>query len=391
MPRFENNLNVIALINKDIDLKSYSGFGGLHKIMTTEQHAKLKQVLGDTEYQNVMSTCKTAYYTPTSLINCIYSGLNAMGFKGGRILEPACGHGAFIFNMPNSIVENSIISAIELDRLSARITKAICPYAKVLNAGFEKSKFKENTFDAVIGNPPYSGQKISDVNFPSVDGMVMHHYFVAKSTLLLKHGGLMAMVLPQYCLDNVRDHPRHFMNQYGSLVAAFRLPDCMFDNAKVTVDIVFFIKDKINDTPFTETKKINVKGHKLNINEYFFNNPEHVLGELNTCNMYGERIGLTVTATQSRQEVCQQLESLVSKLPVCVNSINALPDSDILNRLQLAVSKLQEKQNTSHRLDSKMADFEIEKLSYLKSLYEEQLDSQQQITNQIENTIAAIA
>ncbi len=386
MSRIEKNHKIIKFIQSDINLKEYSGYGGLHKVMTSEQHQELKHILGLETYHHVMKSCKTAYYTPTELINCIYQGLIKLGFSGGKILEPSCGHGAFIFNMPGKLIESSIIHAIELDRLSARIAKSICPYAKILNSGFENSKFNTNTFDAIIGNPPYGGMTLNDNQFTDLNGMAIHHFFTAKSIYLLKEKGIMAFVLPQYCFDNLHDHPRHIMAQYGSLIAAFRLPDNMFDNAKVTVDIVFYTKQKINDIAFTDVKNIQINGHKLRINEYYINHPENIIGELDTCNMYGQRIGLTVKSTETKETIYHQLANKINDLPVCLHSETKNTDYDVFNSIDQAIEKLKQRQATQTKLQTKMTAFEIEKLNYLK----QELIKQEQVSSQLHNEINAI-
>ena len=55
------------------------------------------------------------------------------------------------------------------------------------------------------------------------------------------------MVLPQFFLDNVKDHARDIIHEAGvGMIAAYRLPDNLFSNAKVTVDIVFLQKAETN-------------------------------------------------------------------------------------------------------------------------------------------------
>lgn len=388
MSRFETNLKIIEFINTDTDLKAYNGFGGLNKIMSKEQHQRLKNILGDVQYHEVMKSCKTAYYTPTKMIACIYQGLIKLGFKGGRILEPACGHGAFIFNMPISLIENSIIHAIELDRLSARIAKAICPYATILNNGFEKTRFKQNTFDAIIANPPYGSLALNDVQLHELNGMALHHFFVAKSVYLLKENGIMAMVLPQYCMDNLHDHARDIMSKFGSLIAAFRLPDCCFDNAKVTVDIIFYIKNKINNIAFENTQKITIKGQRLAINEYYINHPHHMLGELDTCNLYG-RVGLTVKAKHDKSDLFQQLSDLVSKLPVCYPK-SPTKEFDIHASIDQALEKLKQRQSNQTELQANITAFEIQKITYLKQRLKKQEQSTNELMEEINTTLANI-
>lgn len=388
MSRFDTNLNIIELISNSHELKKFSGFGGLHKTMTREQHLKLKSILGDKHYQEAMASTKNAYYTPTPIIEFIYNAILKIGFTGGRVLEPACGHGAFIFNMPQDLIQNSTINGVELNRLSARIAKMICPYANILNAGFEQTKFSNDTFNLIIGNPPFGSQIMKD-DCEELNGMAIHHYFTAKSVMLLKQGGIMAMVLPQYCFDNTHDHPRKIMQKHGSLIAAFRLPDCMFENAKVTVDLVFYIKDKINDIKFTETKSLMVNGNKLSINEYYINNPHHVIGNLNTCNMYGDRIGLTVTANYSKADIYKKLNNNLSTLPSIYKNHNP-PKQDILASLDKAIQKLKEKANSMPEIEKHLLNFEIEKLCFLQKTFKAHKTKEHELLKNITNTISSI-
>ncbi len=77
----------------------------------------------------------------------------------------------------------------------------------MVNTGFEKVSFQENFFDLVVGNPPYSNQVIYSKD-EELNNLVIHHFFVAKSIRLLKENGILAFVLPTYCLDNVKNHSR---------------------------------------------------------------------------------------------------------------------------------------------------------------------------------------
>ena len=101
------------------------------------------------------------------------------------------------------------------------------------------------------------------------------------------------MVLPQFFLDNTRDHARDIIAASGvNMLAAYRLPDNLFENAKVAVDIVFLKKTDSNNRPWQKTKPIRIGNHTKPINEYFLLNPSHILGELEVIPMY-ERTGIT--------------------------------------------------------------------------------------------------
>jgi hypothetical protein len=109
---------------------------------------------------------------------------------------------------------------------------------------------------------------------------------------LLKEGEVLAMVLPSYFMDNVKDHTRYIIDREGgSLVAAYRLPDDLFSNAKVTIDLVFLKKGKTSKE-WLRTRDISIGGKSKPLNEYYHSHPHHILGNLEIVPMY-ERTGLT--------------------------------------------------------------------------------------------------
>ena len=77
-----------------------------------------------------------------------------LGFEGGNILEPSCGVGNFIGNLPDKL-EKSKIYGVELDSISGNIAKKLYPESNIQVKGFEKTEFSNNSFDVVIGNVPF--------------------------------------------------------------------------------------------------------------------------------------------------------------------------------------------------------------------------------------------
>jgi hypothetical protein len=85
------------------------------------------------------------------------------------------------------------------------------------------------------------------------------------------------------------------------MLAAYRLPDNIFTNAKVTVDIVFLQKAE-TDTKWLTTKNITIGKNAKPINEYFIDHPEHVLGKLQVVPMY-DRTGITCKANGNLRDL----------------------------------------------------------------------------------------
>jgi hypothetical protein len=66
--------------------------------------------------------------------------LQRLGFQQGRILEPACGLGHFIGLMPDEMHGRSRITGIEIDSITARLTKALYPDADIRHQPFEEAR-----------------------------------------------------------------------------------------------------------------------------------------------------------------------------------------------------------------------------------------------------------
>ena len=222
----------------------------------------------------------------------MYRVLQKLGFKGGNILEPSAGNGVFFKHMPDDIRKKSKMLAIETDPFAVRILKKLYPDISVINGKFEDVEIGNNSVDLVIGNPPYGGWLVKDDKNPDLAKYAIHHYFASRGVRLLKQGGMLAFVINSYFMDNVGEHVRDIIEEEGgSLLVAYRLPETLFSDAKVTVDIVIIVKERLS-TRWQKTKPITIGKETKPINEYYIDNPENVLGKLAVVDMY-DRTGLT--------------------------------------------------------------------------------------------------
>lgn len=271
-------------------LKHYSGWGGLQNALQEPVvYQTLASLLTETELKTLKRTLKNAYYTPPFLVDFIYQWLGIYGFQGGNILEPSVGHGVFIEAMPDAWRSKSDIAAVELDCVTADIARKLYPDVTVHQQGFEHFQ-PQARYDLIIGNPPYGAEKVHDAAHPDLSRHAIHHYFLAKCARLLKPKGVLAMVLPLNILDNSGDHVRSLLIQEGvQLIDGYRLPDDLFTDAKVTVDILFFKK---GGTPraWCEVKRIKINGDATRINQFFYDHPEKILGQLEMVNAYERKL-----------------------------------------------------------------------------------------------------
>ncbi len=266
--------------------------------------------------QSLRQSTGSGYFTPAPIVEAIYTGLDRLGARYEQVLEPAAGVGAFI---AGAQCRGAEVIAVELDSITSRLLQHRYESVGVIEGGFEYvTRDMFSPFDLVVGNPPYGSQVMEDQQDKRLDGLVIHHYFLAKSFQFLAEGGMLAMVVPAYCLDNVKKHARGIMAELGAkLVAAFRLPDDCFQDAKVTVDVVFFTKELNADQrelPWQKAVYQPVNGYRLPINEYYVQHPDHVLGKLKATMIHGRK-ALTCQRTVDPLEKIHSLPAAVAVKP----------------------------------------------------------------------------
>ncbi len=232
-------------------------------------------------FTTLKNSCRSAYYTPKEVVQFMYRYLfEICQFDGGTILEPSCGNGVFFEYMPEHILNNSQITGVEMDLLTSKLVKSIYPSIEIINQPLQNVNFNDKKYDLIIGNPPYSAEVIIDPLMEDISNYTIHHYFTAKCIRLLNENGILAFVLPSYFFDIPRKNTRAIIDGEAVLIDAVRLPENLFDQAKVTVDIIFFRKTGKKIHNFSNTVIFDGGGKKDNINEFWQKNPHRVLGKL---------------------------------------------------------------------------------------------------------------
>ena len=207
-------------------MEAYSGWGGAQKAFSEKAEGewgeirdRLKELLSDDEFASQRHTVLTAFYTPAPVIGAIYDALREAGIGQGdtpaAILEPGCGTGNFMRLAPADLALD--FHGVELDPISARIAQALCPEAHITAAGLEECRVSPASFDAAIGNVPYSG----DIK---IDGMPIHDYFIKKSVEAVRPGGVVAVLTSRYTLDKNSTATRRALAEQAELLGAVRLP-----------------------------------------------------------------------------------------------------------------------------------------------------------------------
>ncbi len=306
-------------------LVRYVGWGGLPQIFNPAsdwqaESKELAALLSKDEFKLARASTLNAHYTSGEVIGAMYSALERLGFSSGRILEPACGIGHFIGYMPEAIQSRSLITGIEIDPVSAQIAKILYPDADIRNEGFEKSNLADEFYDVAVSNIPFGDYKPYDTKF-NKHGFVIHDYFFAASVEKVRPGGLVVFVTSMGTMDKNSSTLRKYLNERADLMGAIRLPNTAFKqnaNTEVTTDILILKKRRLREpakkvkwekvVPYTTTK-----GEVIPINEYYFNNPHMMLGEMSLAGrMYARN---EPTLVSNGKEIKDALAEAIKHLP----------------------------------------------------------------------------
>lgn len=350
--RFRNNVEAIKLVNrlyadkrnpteaeKKI-LAKFVGWGGLSQAFDEKnegwqkEYAELKALLPQEDYEQARGSTLNAYYTAKDVINGIYTALNRFGVKGNnRILEPSMGTGNFFGFMPKDIADGARLYGVELDNLTGRIATKLYPQANVQIKGFEDTSFPNKKFDIVVGNVPFGGYGVADSDYNKYNFKV-HDYFLAKSIDKVKPNGVVAIITSKGTMDKLNQSARKYVAERADLLGAIRLPNTAFKQTAGTeavADILFFRKREYQiaaDETNTEWLKIGKTAEGYEINQYFIDHPEMVLGTLaEETGLYG---GIDTTVKPDGRELSTALSEAISHLPQdFYENPETVPEADI--------------------------------------------------------------
>ncbi|UWU39061.1 helicase-related protein (plasmid) [Rhizobium sophoriradicis] len=251
-----------------------------------ELGGNLESALAPGDCASLARCTQYAHFTPEFIVRAIWSGLERIGFSGGRILEPGIGTGMFPALMPEALSKVSHVTGVELDPVTARIVGLLQPRARIMGGDFARTDLPDH-FDLAIGNPPFSDRTVkSDPAFRSL-GLRLHDYFIAKAIDRLKPGGLAAFVTSSGTMDKADARAREHIAGMADLVGATRLPEGSFRadaGTDVVVDILFFRKrrgnERAGEDSWLDLADVQAadEGGSIRINRWFAEHPDMVLG-----------------------------------------------------------------------------------------------------------------
>ena len=313
--------NRIATPNEQEILSRYVGWGGISQAFDgenskwTKEYAELKELLTPDEYDMARASTLNAYYTSPTVIKAIYDAVERMGFKGGNILEPACGVGNFFGLLPDSMADSKLYG-VELDSITGRMAKQLYQKADIRIMGFEKTGTPDAMFDIAIGNVPFGNYQVPDKRYDK-NKFAIHDYFFAKTLDQVRPGGIIAFVTTNGTLDKRNNEVRKYMAQRAELLGAVRLPnDAFYKNAgtEVTTDIIFLQKrDRILDIQ-PDWVDLGFTEDDVPVNSYFADNPKMILGKMVFDeSMYGDTKDTACHPTPGA-DLTEQLEKAITNI-----------------------------------------------------------------------------
>ena len=275
----------VATTDEQETLSRYTGWGAIpdafdeSKSEWKREFEELKAALTPEEYEAARSSTLNAHYTSPTVIRAIYDALVNLGFEGGRILEPSCGVGNFFGLLPDSMADSQLYG-VELDSITGRIAQQLYPDANIEITGFENTKFADGFFDVAIGNVPFGNYQVFDPEYNRL-GFSIHNYFAAKMLEQVRPGGIVVFVTSRYTMDAKDESARRYLAERGELLGAIRLPNNAFRanaGTDVVTDVIFLQRREVPVTELPEWVHVSENEDGFNINKYFLDHPEMVLG-----------------------------------------------------------------------------------------------------------------
>ncbi len=148
--------------------------------------------------------------------------------------------------MPDELKRKAQFAAVELDTLSARITKLLYPSALLFAEGFESANLPADWFDLVISNVPFGNYKVCDTSVREhFLRASIHDYFFTKALRVTRARGIIAFITSRFTLDKQDARVRRYIAQHAELLATVRLQNNAFTHnagTQVVTDILILRK-----------------------------------------------------------------------------------------------------------------------------------------------------
>lgn len=232
-------------------LSTYAGYGNCSSVFDNKNKVddldRIVEATSDVQFTSIKRSIPYAYYTPPMIAKLVWDCVALAGFRGGRVLDPATGTGNFLSVVPADLRNEVEMVAVENDCVAGGIARQLLPKARVLQCGYQEVDPKDHrSFDLVITNVPFGQDPIFDQALAAKEHRRMldkvHDFYLAKSLLMVRPGGLVAIITSRHFMDAQDNTVKQYVHQRARLLLGARLPRHTFGNTPVLADILIFQK-----------------------------------------------------------------------------------------------------------------------------------------------------
>lgn len=277
--------------------------------------SEVEDTLGVERLAAAQRTVLNAHYTDLRYADAMWRFATAMGFEGGRVLEPGCGSGVFMASAPPP----AEMVGVELDPVSAEVARLLNPAATIHQGSFADVSLPPS-FDMVIGNVPFGNSVPSDRRYNPHGELSLHNYFLVKGLHLTAPGGLLVALTSRWTMDAQNPAARTAMAELADFVGALRLPSgahTAMAGTEAVTDLVILrrrpdgaaVDEQARAQWLAPVRAAELQADpaesvgEIKVHPYFLDNPAQVLGTLGVGHgLYG-RSDLVVHADSTDPEV----------------------------------------------------------------------------------------
>lgn len=144
---------------------------------------------------------KNGYYpTDSGTTQGIINAVQACEAGTIRVLDPCCGEGTLLAECSHALGENALAYGIEYNEKRAWHAKSLDVIHACIHGDINDCALGMRSYSYLLLNPPY-GDTMSDKHDYTTKRDRLEKLFYRKTNGLLMIGGIMALIIPSYCLD----------------------------------------------------------------------------------------------------------------------------------------------------------------------------------------------
>ena len=207
-------------------LARWSGWGAVPEVFDDRRaeyawaREQLAVLLSAAELAAARRNTLNAHYTDAAFVQAMWEAVQALGFDGGRVLEPGCGSGNFIAlrprRRPGDRDRAGPGDGRHRGRCCTRMRRSAPSRSPTAATPTAAMTWRSGTCR--------SGTWCCTTAATTRPGTSIHNHFIIKALRLVRPGGLVAVLTSRYTMDARNPAARREIASLADLVGAIRLP-----------------------------------------------------------------------------------------------------------------------------------------------------------------------